>query len=335
MTTTPIGRPHQRWRRFVQRGIAVILLLVVSGCGAGGQPTNSSAPGSPSAPASASSPATSASSSLPAGHDLFTPGLAQSVVAQLIEAAGNRPVVRVVLNRTQARLTYVAAGQRPGSVVWQAGQITASDDGTDLVAAVSFDPNRFNLSDVATIFAAAAQIAGSDQKQELQINEYDHGQVLMTVTTSPESSTVFFDRAANAIPRLKLSSEADLAIGIGDVLANRLLVVAVGINATDQVWADLIASPGVLERRIRPANLPMYRSQRREEPRGEQFDVSLVDPAVLGLLLRTGPGLLDKPADAAVAITVSQPIGAASPQILVEVGGAQLITDLSGKPITE
>lgn len=281
------------------------------------------------------SPSASATSSIPAAHDLFTAGLAQEVVVELVAAADGKPVVRVVLDRTKARLTYVDEGDRPRSLVWQAGTITPSDDGTDLVAAVSFDPNRFNLTDVAVLFATAAELSGSSTRQELQINDYDHGEVLMTITTSPESSTVFFDRDGTPIPRLDLDVDADLARALDDVLASRALVVEVGITRGQQVWTDVVVGPGVIERRIRPVNMPMYLAQRRETPNTQQFDASLVDPAVLGLLLRTAPGLLGKQPDSPVSLRVLQPMDADKPRIMVDADGAQLVTDLAGAPITE
>ncbi len=152
-----------------------------------------------------------------AAHDLFAKGLASQVVAELVAAAAGKPVVRVVMDRTQARLTYVDEGDRPRSVVWLAGKITPSDDGTDLVAATSFDPTTVQpVRCGETLFPIAAEVSGSAERQELQINEYDHRQILMTVTTSPESSTVFFDR--DGVPDSATRSDRRLAdIGLNDV----------------------------------------------------------------------------------------------------------------------
>ncbi len=327
------GRAGQRVARSAP-GLALVLVLSSCIVPSGGGPELGTISPTPSASASATASAT-ATPSLPAAHDLYVPGLAAEVVGQLAEAAAGRPIVRVVLDRTMARLTFVAEGDRPASVVWQAGVITPSDDGTDLVAAVAFDPARFNLSDVAALFSTAAEISGSRERQQLQINEYDHGDVFMTVTTTPESTTVFFDREGSPIPRLDLSVDADIARGLADVLNGRLLVVAVGITESEQVWADLVTSPGVIERRIRPAKMPMYLAQRREEPNGEQFDVSVVDPAVLGNLLRSAALMLEEDADSPVSLQVSQPAGSTVAQIVVDVAGSEVVTDLMGVPVTD
>lgn len=305
------------------------LVILLSGCIHATPANPEGRPGSPSVPSTPATP------SIPAAHDMLTPGLAQEVTAELVAAAGGDPIVRLVLDRTRLRITYVAEDARPRSLVWQAGAITPSDDGTDLVTAVSFDPNRFNLTDVATLFTTAAGLSGSNTRQELQINEYNHGQVLMTITTTPESSTVFFDREGVLIPRLDLGIDADLARGLGDVLDGRVMVVQIGITRSQRVWADLVVSPGIVERRIRPVNMPMYLTQRRETPGTEQFDASLVDPAVLGLLLRTAPGLLGEDPGTPVSLQVFQPEDAPAPRIVVDVAASQLVTDLAGAPLTE
>lgn len=313
------------------RSAAVLILavsLLLAGC--------SIAPVSTSATTSwTPTPTPAPTVTIAPADDLFSPGRAEAVVAQLIAAADGAPIVRLVLDRTRARLTYVDEGDRPRSVIWLAGVVSPSDDGTDLVVASSFDPSRFNLSDVAGLFATAARISGSTERQELQINEYDDGSVYMTITTTPESTTVFFDHTGEMIPRLNLLRDADVAIALDDVLANRLLVVAVGINRGEMLWADVVASPGVLERRMRPALLPMYHAQRRENPSTEQFEVSDLDPEVLATLLRTGPGLLDKAPGSAVTLLVSWPSDSDEPVIKVEVDGDSLLTDLAGVPIVD
>lgn len=329
---------HQRrGGRWLHHAWCCLLLALLVGCAhtPNRTPTPTPTPTQPSATSAVSSASVTPSpSTLPVAYDLFTKGRAAEVVAQLVAAADGKPVVRVVLNRTSARLTYVDEGERPRSVVWQAGRISPSDDGTDLVAATSFDPLRFNLSDIETLFATAAEVSGSKSRQELQINEYDHGQIYLTVTTTPESSTVFFDRDGVLVPRLDFSVAQDVATGIADVLENRLIVIEIGMNA-DQVWADVLVSPGVVERRIRPANQPMYLTQRRENPPGGQFEASMVDPEVLARLMRIAPDLVGEVSGSPVAVRVFQPVVDAQPQILVDVDGTQLVRDLSGVPLAE
>lgn len=298
-------------------------------------------PTAQSSPTTAASTPSASASVLAAESDLYSPGLAQQVVSELVDATGGEPIVRVVISRTQARVTYIGSGDRPSSMVWSNGVITPSDDGTDLVAATSFDPNTFDLSDIAALFTEAALLSGSNEKQELQINEYDHGQVLMTVTTTPESSTVFFDRDGAPIPRLDLTDDADLAAGLDDVYDTRLLVLQVGVTVSagdtagvgDQVWADVVTTPDMVERRIRTATVPMFLTQRHETPSNQQFDQTLIDPAVIAQLIRTAPVQLEQPDATDVTITVDQPSDADAPQITVAAGGQQMITDLDGVKI--
>lgn len=317
--------------------LGLSLLIAIPGCASTAPtgPADNPSPAASSSLASPVSPGTSVTATIPAAHDLFTPGLAQQAVTELVAAAEGKPVVRLVLDRTRARLTFVDAGDRPRSLVWQAGVITPSDDGTDLVAAASFDPARFNLTDVAALFATAADLSGSSTRQELQINEYDRGRIFMTITTSPESSTVFFDLDGVPVPRLDFAVDADLAAGIQDVLVNRLLVVEVGLDHPSQIWVDVVTSPGILERRIRPANQPMYYTQRRETAATSEFEASLIDPAVLARLIRIAPGLYGKQPDSPVSLRILQPADAAAPRVEVGVGASELVTDLAGAPLPE
>lgn len=331
---------HQRHKRRHPATRALVCWLVILLVACGHQaPVQTSSPTTPSPTATPSgSGATLANATatpLPVAYDLFTKGRATQVVAQLVAASDGKPVVRLVVDRTRARLTYVDEGDRPRSVVWEAGKISPSDDGTDLVASTSFDPLMFDLSDVETLFQIAATISGSSARQELQIVEYDHGQIYMTVTTTPESSTVFFGRDGVPVARLNLTLADNLATGISDALVDRSLVVEVGVSGSDQVWVDVVLSPGIVERRIRPANQPMYLAQRRETPSGEQFDAALIDPQVLALLMRTAPGLLGEDPAAPVSLRITQPAGASAPRVALQVESAQLITDLAGEPLLE
>ncbi|MGI5951598.1 MAG: hypothetical protein ACOX61_07100 [Brooklawnia sp.] len=266
-------------------------------------------------------------------HDLLAPGMAEEVVERLVQAADGRPIVRVIIDRTRAHLTYLGEGDRPASFTWLAGVVSPSDDGTDLALdATSFDPNRFNLSNIAALFQVAGMIAESTSRQQLQITEYDHGQVYMSVTTSPESTTVFFDQDGILIPQLDLTADADIAEGIDAVLDGRVFVVELGFSETEQVWADVLAGAGVLERRIRPLRRPMYLAQRRESPGTQLFDATQLDVAALGRLLRGATIMLEQPPDTPVVIRITQPADAPAPLITIEAGGSQLVTDLSGEP---
>jgi len=319
--------------------VATLTALALLGVSCGepiGPAASTSTPASTSADsATPGADESSSASSISPEYDLFVPGRAREVVDALTAAANGRPVVRLVLDRTQARLTYVDQGDRPQSFVWSAGEITPSDDGNDLVAAASFDPSGFDLDDVVSLFDQAEQISGSSGKQELQISEYDHGQTLITITTTPESTTVFFTAQGDLIPRLDLKDEDDLAQGLADVMLDRLFVVAIGVKDADQIWADVVASPGVMERRIRGSKVPMYLSQRHETTSAHQFDPSVIDMSVLARLVRTAPGILGKPSADQVTITVQQPKDASEPRIYIDVDGDQLVTDLQGSPVSE
>ncbi len=139
-------------------------------------------------------PAASASGN----SDLTRPGRAQAAVAKLAQQAGTLPIIKVDLSATTASLSAV----KDGKVVawqWEDGVVTPTDSDIEYVEQASFTPADFALGDLGSLFRTAAQISGSSSNQGLQIVDYNAGQVLMTVTTRPESMPVFFRRDGTAI----------------------------------------------------------------------------------------------------------------------------------------
>ena len=55
----------------------------------------------------------------------------------------------------------------------------------------------------------------------------------------------------------------------------------------------------------------------------------------LALLLRTAPGLLGEDPTTPISLRVMQPAKATAPRIVVQIGSSQLVTDLSGEPLSE
>ena len=311
-------------------GAACLAFLLLTGCHFHASPTPTP---TPSAPGNSATPSRSTTLSIDPAHDLFTPGLAAQVVAELAGKARG-PIVRVVIDRTQVRLTYVASGDRPATLKWTKGETTESDDGTDLVTATPFDPAAFNLTDIAALFAQASEIAGDDTRQELQINEYNLGQVLMTVTTNPETTTVFFNADGTLIPRLDLTDNEALATAIADATAGQA-PDAVVIDRDQQVAADYRRPNGIVERRIRPMTGPVYITRRKETLSTIAFDPAQIDVAVVGRILRTYPGMLSNSSASPITITISREAEDPQPRLRVAVGNQVEVLDLTGVPVDE
>lgn len=315
---TPIGRVC----------LAAALSIGLVGCAADTVPVASSI--QPSTPAASST-------SIAPDDDLYTPGLARQVMESLVVAAGDADIVRVTFTRTKATLTISQSTQtgQPVTYSWQAGEITSNDEGRDTVNATPFDPLDFSFDDLEGLFTQAAEVAGSASNQELQINEYNHGSVMMTVTTNPESLTVFFNPDASMVPQLDYRTADGIAQGVQEAVERFQTVNSITISQGEQVIVDTQISETVVERHIRPATVPLYISKRKDTLESVRFDPSLIDPEAIALLVRTGSGLLDHDNTSPADITIYQPEDADEPIMVVSKDGSSLVTDLHGVPLAE
>lgn len=263
--------------------------------------------------------------------DLTRPGAAKRAVDELCTKAGDVDIVRVKITAQTARLTYVDDWLRPVSLKWDNGKITEVDEGTDTVVSSSFDPQDFNIGDVGLMFRQAGRIAGSYENQELQITEYSDAKILMTVSTNPESTTVFFRPDASVIAPLNYLVPEGIKTGMAEALGKAPLILGAKISATE-VWVDLKAGPATIERRIRKNGVPAYHTQRSQQTDNEEFDPSVIKPETILAQVRnmTTASPARKMTDWTVSI--KKPLDS-EVQLRYEVGGKVLITDLEGNEI--
>lgn len=284
--------------------------------------TSSSSPSSPS-------PSTSASI---ASIDLTDAGRARAAVSALVAEAGASPIIRVTLTRSAATLTFVDANEHAQTLRWRDGAITQLDSDVSYVQQTAFNPANFAFDDLTKLFALARVISGSGSNQELQINQTDEGTVLMSVSTDPESTTVFFRADGSLIRQLDYTVAGDLAEGLSDVLGQRQVVLEIGYRPEIGLWADLPSDTNVVERRVRPARLPTYTSRRTVVTSPPTFSASVVDPTVLAKLMTELPARYERPG-ASVSFVISA-TAEQGPTIRFDVGGLAVITDLGGQVIS-
>lgn len=263
--------------------------------------------------------------------DLTRPGAAKRAVDELCTKAGDVDIVRVKITDKAARLTYVDDWLRPVSLKWENGIITEVDEGTDTVVSSSFDPKDFNIGDVGQMFRQAGRIAGSYEHQELQITEYSDAKILMTVSTNPESMTVFFRPDASVIAPLNYLVPEGIHAGLAEAIDKAPLILGAKISAAE-LWVDLKAGPAHIERRIRKNGVPAYHTQRSQQTDNEEFDPSLIDPQAI--LTKVQHMATVSPAHEMPDWTVSikKPLDS-KVELRYEVDGKVLITDLEGNEI--
>jgi len=263
---------------------------------------------------------------------LSQPGVAVGAVKALVAKAGTNLAIRLAVTDTTASMTYVA-DDKAVTLDWQGGVVAAEDSDITYVGQAIFDVNSFNLADVGAMFAQAAALTGSDAKQELQINEYNTGRVLMTVTTSPESQTIFFRADATIINWLKFDQTAGVAEALRDV-ATGTDVIAVGLN--DQgLYADAKVDSSTIERIVRPAKLPAYTAMRNASSDLTPFDPSTLDAGVLASMLSVKAVTLSGNADPTATWVIDTRDNLGTPTIRLTVGLTTRVYDLAGNDITD
>lgn len=251
----------------------------VAGCSAGEPGTRTSATQSASTSASAQDMT-----------PLTTPGMARTAVNALLKAAGTDKVIKVDITAHEASLSIVRDG-KPYTWAWMDGQVSPAESDIENVQQTSFKPKDFNIDNVGQLFTEAARTAGSSRSQELQIVEYNQGRVLMTVTTYPETATVFFRPDGSQVHDLAFNTGAGIQEALSDCLDGATSVLAVGFDPDTGLYVDLPGDrDGVVMEVTRPANLPAWSAQLKKQT-PDSFKADLIQPSVIAHLIDYLSGL--------------------------------------------
>ena len=266
--------------------------------------------------------------------DLRAPGAARRTLDRLLTAAGPGRLIMVELT-TQTAAVSVLGTDNTEPVTWvyrdQRIQQAASD--LQYVDQASFDLDDFELGDVGRLFRIAAVLSHDDTHQTLQIVDYSGGQVMMAVSTNPESRTVFFNPDGSLLPELDYHTPVGIAAGLADVLAERVVVRQVGVDSETGAWASYAGPQDTTIRRQRPAKVPVTTLTRDEPPPPEAFAVSDVDAQVIWQVMRRTVRAHDLDPQTAWSVTIELPPDAEEPQLHFQVGGVSLLTDPTGREL--
>lgn len=298
-------------------------LATLAACASDATPTPPPTPSvSPAAPTTVGTPTPAL--------DLTRPGAARTALTRLLTAAGADRVLMVSLTRTDAAVTILRNG---AAETWalRGGDPRRVESDTTYVSQATFDVAAFDLSDLGALFRTATAVAGSDQRQELQIVDYSAGLVMMTVSTNPESRTVFFNPDASLLPTLDFESAWGLRRGYADAVGVRGAVHAIGFGSPQGVYADVPGpQAGTVIRRQRTARVPVVVSTRSDANPSPLFDPAAVDAGVVwqvveaqGRLGRWAPG--QEWSCVADARDRAEP-----PRLRFQVGTERFVTDLAG-----
>lgn len=296
-------------------------------------PTATSPVASPSS-ATASPATTTPRPSMPAPFQLskeLTHGGTELVLQRIAELYGNLPAIKLDVSETELILTLLDREKHPITLRWRDGQISQVDSDVLYLEQTTFHPRDFPLSNISSIFEVADSLGAKGEQKVLQIVEYRPGEVYMTVTTTPESKTVFFNRKGEPVRNLGFQTVADISQGFTEVVAGARAATQLGFSTEQGYWVDLPPTSGVTERRIRTGALPVYVIRRNEATTRPAFDPTQIDP----LVLARGVEKYGTDASRPCRVEIDSRFAKVSPTVRYDCDGRVTWTDLTGKEYTE
>ncbi|MDO5093314.1 MAG: hypothetical protein Q4D79_07810 [Propionibacteriaceae bacterium] len=215
----------------------------------------------------------------------LTRGGAKAVVQRMVEITEGRPALKLDVTETNVTLTVLTVDDQPMTLRWHDNKIDQVDSDVQYLGQSTFRPADYPLGNVGELFETAQKLGAEGSEKVLQIVEYRRGEVFMTVSTRPETKTVFFEKDGAALRNLGFTSVADLTEGLAAVIGGSRATTQVGFAPEIGYWTDLPPSNGVVERRTRSSALPVYLTRRNETTDLAPFDPTQVDALVLARVI--------------------------------------------------
>ncbi|MHA6524147.1 hypothetical protein [Tessaracoccus sp. G1721] len=319
----------------------VALVAVVAGCTAPAPGLTGSATATPATPSASASPSPTPSftnspvpdADLPLDFAVSQPlvdGAARAVVEELHLVAGGLPVLKVDVTAEAATLSALLPDRSVATYQWRDGVIDRVDSDVQYFEQATFDPHDFPLESVGRMFDVA-DLRGVRGDLVLQIVDYREGQVLMTVTSRPESEAVFFRQDGSAVAVLGVTGVADITEGIAEVIGGSTQAYAVGFALTRGYWADVPdAEEGVVLNRARVGAVPVFETRRSETPTLATFDPALIDPPSLAKAVAQFQDSPEQQCDVLIDMSLQR----SAPVARVDCEGDVHFADLEGRDMT-
>lgn len=286
-------------------------------------------------PSITASPAAASPTPSPSGPDLTRPRAAADMVRQLVERAGSRRLIQVEISKDEASVSVLKDG-RPETWAWRDHRFQQVTSDIMNVDQQSFTIEEFNISDVGALFRQAAVIAQSDQAQVLQIVDSSAGEVMMSVSTNPESHTVFFYPDGRLLPTLDFDTLAGVTAGLKDAIGPCGQALAIGVKSELGAYLDLQGhDEKTTIRRLRAAAVPTTITERAERLDAAAFSPTLVSAAALWKVVAAQRAAGTLAADQAWSVVIDDREHTGKPLMRFTFGVTQLVTDLSGQRVPE
>lgn len=302
--------------------VAAAALLLV-GC----QPTPPATSESPSPPASVH--ATAFPRPLPVTGTLTDGDNALRVVKALNDAAGHRPALKLDVTPESATLTVLTIDHQVLAYQWSNDALDSATTDFQYLKQSTFTPTDYPLASIGTMFKEAQRL-GVEGDLVYQIQEYGHGSITQSISSRPETTTVFFRPDATPVPSIGVETAHDVAIGLEAVTKGLSRITQFGFSKERGYWA--FAPDGEqLVTRIRKDQVPTFETRKSGTSEDTPFDASLIDPAAAVQAITRAR----KSDDEQCQLTVGQTKRWPEPFMTVRCGVRTTHTNLAGEDIDD
>ena len=270
----------------LRRVIAIAMVVLLVGCSFTSDPEPTRAPSATTSDSATPEPGVTSSPTvvfpvpMNVTQDLIRGG-AKQIVRRMMEITNNRPALKLDVSASEVTLTVLETNQKPFTLRWRANQIAPAESDIQYLGQTTFRPTDYPLGNISELFDIATRMGATGTEKVLQVVEQRSGEVYLTVTTTPETKTVFFEKDGTAVRNLGYTSVADLTDGLAAVIAGSRAATQIGFGPNTGYWIDLPANNGITERRIRSAALPVYTTRLKETSSLTPFDPIQLNALVL------------------------------------------------------
>lgn len=255
------------------------------------------------------------------------------MVRKLIAKAGTANLIQVEITKTWAAITVIK-DEQPQTWAWRDNTIKEVDSDVVYVEQRTFSIDDFNISDLGGLFRAAAGSSGSESGQELQIVDSSAGEVFMSVSTNPESRTVFFYPDGGLLPTLNFSTAGGIRDGLEDAIGSRTNALEIGIQSGLGVWLDYPGSNSTTTRRLRTPAVPVTISERSQSPDLPLFSADRVDPNAIYEVLSAARERGQFNAETRWQVVIDDRERTGTPRMYFSIGNESFQTNLAGYRVT-
>jgi len=274
---------------------------------------------------------TPSASPSPATLDFTAPGVAKAMVTRLLTEAGSDKTLMVSITAASVQVT-VLDGEKPTTWAYRDGKSAEVASDLQWVDQATFDVAKFNFADVGAMFRAAAGQTGSAANQTLSIVDPSGGDVVMSVSTQPETRPVFFNPDGSLTPILDFDTLSGISSGIKDAVGNRALVYSVTVISDQSVSAEFPGANATTVRRTRGAKVPTVTTARASAGL-RQFAAARLNPATIWRVVNEVRGSQEVANGSKWSVTIDNREKLALPRMYFAFGFKVVVADLDGNII--